>query len=55
MGTNKKMTQQEIISRVIELESIITGAVSKGHKAHNQDEFQPYREELNILRKKLMT
>ena len=54
MGTNKKMTQQEIISRIIELESIITGAVSKGHKAHNQDEFQPYREELNILRKKLI-
>ena len=54
MGTNKKMTKQEIISRIIELESIITGAVSKGHKAHNQDEFQPYREELNLLRKKLI-
>jgi hypothetical protein len=54
MGTNKKMTQQEIISRIIELESIITGAVSKGHKAHNQDEFQPYREELKVLRKKLI-
>jgi len=54
MGTNKKMTQQEIISRVIQLELILTEAVSKGHKAHNQDEFQPYREELNLLRKKLM-
>jgi hypothetical protein len=54
MGTNKKMTQQEIISRIIQLESIITEAVSKGHKAHNQDEFQPYREELKLLRKKLM-
>ena len=55
MGTKKKMTQQEIISRIIQLESIITEAVSKGHKAHNQDEFQPYREELSLLRKKLMT
>jgi uncharacterized protein (UPF0216 family) len=54
MGNKKKMTQQEIISRVIELESIITDAVSKGHKAHNQDEFQLYREELKILRKKLI-
>lgn len=48
------MTQQEIISRIVELEMIVTEAVSKGHKAHNQDEFQPYREELKILRKKLM-
>ena len=48
------MTQQEIISRVIVLESILTEAVSKGHKAHTEDEFQPYREELKVLRKKLM-
>jgi len=54
MGTNKKMTQQEIISRVVQLELILTEAVSKGHKAHNQDEFQPYREELKVLRKKLI-
>ena len=48
------MTQQEIISRVIVLESILTEAVPKGHKAHTEDEFQPYREELKVLRKKLM-
>lgn len=54
MGNTKKMTRQEIISRIIELEMIVTEAVSKGHKAHTQDEFQPYREELKVLRKKLM-
>jgi hypothetical protein len=54
MGNTKKMTQQEIISRIIVLESIVTEAVSKGHKAHTEDEFQPYREELKVLRKKLM-
>jgi len=48
------MTQQEIISKIIVLESILTEAVSKGHKAHTEDEFQPYREELKVLRKKLM-
>jgi len=47
------MTQQEIISRIIVLESIVTDAVSKGHKAHTHDEFQPYRDELKTLRKKL--
>lgn len=54
MGNTKKMTRQEIISRIIELETIVTEAVSKGHKSHTQDEFQPYREELKVLRKKLM-
>lgn len=31
MGDKKKMTQQEIISRIIELEMIVTEALSKGH------------------------
>ena len=44
------MTRQEIISRIIELEMIVTEAVSKGHMAHTQDEYQPYREELKTLR-----
>jgi hypothetical protein len=55
MGNNKKMTQQEIISRIVELEMILTEAVSKGHKANTEDEFQPYREELKVLRKKLIS
>ena len=54
MGDKKKMTQQEIISRIIVLESIVTGAISKGHKAHTEDEYQPYREELKVLRQKLI-
>lgn len=47
------MTRQEIISRIIELEMIVTEAVSKGHMAHTQDEYQPYREELKVLREKI--
>lgn len=54
MGNKKKMTQQEIISRIIVLESIVTDAISKGHKAHTEDEYQPYREELKVLRQKLI-
>ena len=54
MGDKKKMTQQEIISRIIVLESIVTEAISKGHKTHTEDELHPYREELKVLRKKLM-
>jgi hypothetical protein len=54
MVDTKKMTRQEIISRIIELEMIVTEAVSKGHKTHTKDEYQPYREELKVLRKKLL-
>ena len=54
MGNKKKMTQQEIISRIIVLESIVTEAISKGHKAHTEDDYQPYREELKVLRQKLI-
>lgn len=54
MGNKKKMTQQEIISRIIVLEMIVTEAVSKGHMAHTHDEYQPYREELKVLRQKLI-
>jgi hypothetical protein len=54
MDAHKEMTQQEITSRIIKLELILTEAVSKGHKAHTEDEFQPYSEELKVLRKKLI-
>ena len=43
----------KIISRIIELESIVTGGHFKGHKAHNQDQYQSLRDELKILRKKI--
>jgi hypothetical protein len=45
--------KNKIISRIIELESIVTGAYFKEHKAHNKDQYQPLREELKILRKKI--
>lgn len=42
--------KNKIISRIIELESIVTGAYFKGHKAHNQDQYQTLRDELKVLR-----
>jgi hypothetical protein len=45
--------KNKIISRIIELESIVTGAYFKGHKVHNKDQYQPLRDELKILRKKI--
>jgi hypothetical protein len=41
------------ISRVIELELIITKALFKGHKAYDNDEFKEYRKELKQLREEL--
>ena len=41
------------ISRIIQLELIITEALSKGHKAHDNDEFSEYRKELKQLREEL--
>ena len=48
-GTDKN----KIISRIIELESIVTGAYFKEHRAHNQDQYQLLRDELKELRKKI--
>lgn len=45
--------KNKIISRIIELESIVTGAYFKGHRAHNQDQYQLLRDELKELRKKI--
>lgn len=42
--------KDKIISRIIELESIITGAYFKGHRPHNQDKYQILRDELKVLR-----
>ena len=41
------------ISRIIKLELIITEALSKGHKAKDDDEFSGYRKELKQLREEL--
>jgi len=47
------LEKNQIISRIIELESIVTGAFLKGHRPHNQDQYQSLRDELKILRKKI--
>ena len=44
------MTKSEISSRIILLQSEITKAVLKGHKAHDNDEVIGHRIELTILR-----
>jgi hypothetical protein len=44
------MSKQDIISKIIKLESEITFAVSKGHKAADNDQYQEKRIELKILR-----
>jgi len=46
------MTDQEIISRIIELESEITGRIisDRTFRASDGDEYQPLRVELKILR-----
>lgn len=49
------MTDNEIISRIIELESIITHRIinDRTFRASDGDEYQPYREELKVLREKV--
>jgi hypothetical protein len=49
------MTEQEIISRIIKLELEITERVisDKNFRASDNDEYQPYREELKGLREKV--
>ena len=49
------MTDVEIISRIIELESIITHRIitDKTFRSSDGDEYQPYREELKVLREKV--
>ena len=41
------------IGEVIEIELKITEAISKGHKAQEDDQFQQYRIELKKLREEL--
>lgn len=44
------MTQSEIGSRIIEIESKITSEVRNGHKPHIYDKFREERKELVELR-----
>ena len=45
--------KDKIISRIAQLETIVTGAFLKGHRPHNQDQYQSLRDELKTLRKKI--
>lgn len=45
--------KNEIISRIIQLETVVIGAFFKGHRPHNQDQYQSLRDELKELRKKI--
>ena len=49
------MTDAEIISRIIKLESKITERIitDRQFKASDGDKYQPYREELKVLREKV--
>lgn len=49
------MTDQQAISRIIELESIITHRIitDRSFRASDGDEYQAYREELKVLREKV--
>ena len=47
------LEKNKIVSRIIQLETIVTGAFLKGHRPHNQDQYQSLREELQELRKKI--
>ena len=50
MNENKK---NRIISQILKLELIVTNAFFNGHKPHDNDEYQKYRDELKKLRKKI--
>lgn len=45
------MNKEYIISEIIRMEMEITLAISKGHKAHDNDQFKVYRELLRSYRK----
>jgi len=49
--TDKK--RNRIISQIIHLEMKVLQAFFNGHKPHDKDEYQKYRDELKKLRKKI--
>jgi len=49
----KFMTEQEMISEIIRIETICTKAVFQGHKATNDDVYQPLRDKAKHYREKL--
>ena len=47
------MTEQEMISEILRIELLITRAIFNGHKATDDDEYQPLRDKINGYRKQL--
>ena len=50
---NPDMTEQEMVTEIIRIETILTEAVFKGHKASDDDQYQHLRERAKELGKKL--
>ena len=46
--------KNKTIIRILELESIVLDAFFKGHRPHNQDQYQILRDELKELRKNIL-
>lgn len=49
--TEDKVDKEYMISQIIKMELEIISAISKGHKASDDDEFQEYRKLLSYYRK----
>jgi hypothetical protein len=47
------MWNDKRLSRIIELESILTDAIYKGHKSTREDQYKDIRSELSKLRSEL--
>lgn len=45
-----KVKEEEIISKILEIDLEITLAVLNGHKAHDRDQYQEKRIQLKVLR-----
>lgn len=50
---SKRMTEQEMITEILRIETLLTQAVFKGHKASTDDEYHHLRERAKEFRKKL--
>ena len=49
----KKMSDQDMISEIIRIETILTKSIFEGHKASTDDVYQPLREKIKHYRIKL--
>ncbi len=47
------MTDQEMVSEIIRIETILIKSIFEGHKASTDDVYQPLREKVKHYREKL--